>query len=179
MSRAIRTEIEETINVGWLMKTELRFDELKEEKTRLLEENKIIVLATSLNNRVTARAVRYASEGLTIIFATLTNLKKVAQIKANPKVALCLNNASIEGTAETFSQQEEEGKNLAEIIKKKHPGYLEWWYARTPPEQVVIVKVTPSLIISYVTKCETPFMEYLDLQNKKAYQTTIWEKQEY
>jgi general stress protein 26 len=160
------------------MKTELKFDELKEEKVRLLEENKNIILATSLNNRVTARAVRYASEGLIIIFATLTNLKKVAQIKANPKVAFCLNNASIEGTAEILSQQEKEGKRLEEIIKKKHPGYLEWWYARTPPEQVVYVKVTPTLIVSYVYKDETPFMEYLDLQNKTAYQTTIWEEQD-
>ena len=161
------------------MRTKLKFDEFKEEKAMLLEENKIIVIAASLNDRVTARAVRYASEGLTVIFATLANLKKVAQIKTNPKVALCLNNASIEGTAETFSQQEEEGKKLAEIIKKKHPGYLEWWYARTPVEQVVYVKVTSTLIVSYVYKDETPFIEYLDLKNKKAYQTTIWEKQEY
>jgi general stress protein 26 len=160
------------------MKTELKFDDLKEEKIRMLAENQFIVLATSLNNRVTARAVRYASEGLTIVFATLTNLKKVVQIRANSKVALCLNNASIEGTAELFSEQEEEGKRLEKIIKKKHPGYLEWWYARTPPEQEVYVKVTPTLIVSYVFKDETPFLEYLDLPNKKAYQTTIWEKQD-
>jgi len=159
------------------MKTELDFDQVKAEKVRLLEENKDIVLATSLNNRVTARAVRYASEGLTIIFFTLTNLKKVAQIRANPKVALCLKNVSIEGKAELVSQQEEEGKRLAEIIKKKFPGYFEWWYDHTT-EMIVFVKVTPTLIVSYVYKDGKPLLEYLDLQNKTAYQALIWEKQE-
>jgi len=159
------------------MKTELKFDEVKAEKVRLLEQNKDIVLATSQGSRVTARTVRYVSEGLTIIFFTLTNLKKVAQIKANPKVALCLNNASIEGKAEIISQRGEEGKRIAEIIKKKCPNYFEWWHSRTA-ELLVFVKVTPTLIGSYVYKDDKPFLEYLDLQNKTAYQALIWEKQE-
>ena len=70
------------------MRTELNFSELKEEKVRLLEENNDIILATSLSNRVTARAVRYATEGLTIIFGTLTNLKKVAQIRESQSCTL-------------------------------------------------------------------------------------------
>jgi general stress protein 26 len=166
------------------MKTELKFDEVKEEKVKFLEQNKYIVLATSLGSRVTARYVQYASEGLTIIFFTLANLKKVAQIKANPKVALCVSdlthyfrNASIEGTAEIVSLQEEEGKRLAEIMKKKWPGYFEWWYAYSP-ELIVFVKVTPTFIGSYVYKDGKPLLEYLDLQNKTAYQTLIEEKQE-
>jgi len=122
---------------------------------------------------------------LTVIFFTLTNLKKVAQIKANPKVALCvcdqthyLRNASIEGTAELVSPQEEEGKRLAEIMKKKWPGYFEWWYAYAP-ELIVFVKVTPTLIVSYgYTDEKGPALRYLDLQNKTAYQTRIEEKQE-
>jgi len=163
----------------------LKFDEVKEEKVKLLEQNKYIVLATSLGSRVTARYVQYASEGLTIIFFTLTNLKKVVQIKANPKVALCvrdptnyLSNASIEGTAEIVSPQEEEGKRLAGIMKKKWPGYFEWWYAYVP-ELIVFVKVTPTLIVSYaLTDEKKPALKYLDLQNKTAYQTLIEEKQE-
>ena len=70
------------------MKTELKFDEVKEEKAKLLEKNEYAVLASSLSDRVTARTVTYVSEGLTIIFYTLTSLKKFAQIKANSKVAL-------------------------------------------------------------------------------------------
>ena len=161
------------------MKTELKFEEVKEEKVRFLEKNEFAVLATSLNNRVTARTVTYVSEGLTIIFYTLTSLKKFAQIKANSKVALCLDNASIEGTAEIVgNQQEEEYKRLSEIWKKK----FDWfdWFDSNYPELSVFVKVTPTLIESYIQKDNTHAphaLEYLDLQNKRAYITTEWEKE--
>jgi len=56
----IRSARAETKQPTEAMKTELDFDQVKAEKVRLLEENRDIVLATSLNNRVTARAVRCA-----------------------------------------------------------------------------------------------------------------------
>ena len=161
------------------MKTELKFDEVKEEKVRFLGQNEFAVLATSLNNRVTARTVTIVSEGLTIIFYTLTSLKKFTQIKANSKVALCVDNASIEGTAEIVgNQQEEEYKRLSEIWKKK----FDWfdWFDSNYPELSVFVKVTPTLIESYIQKDNTHAphaLEYLDLQNKRAYITTEWEKE--
>jgi len=160
------------------MKTDLKFDEVKEEKVRFLEQNEYAVLATSQNNRVTARTVTYVSEGLTIIFYTLTSTKKFAQIKANSKVALCLNNVSIEGTAEIVgNQQDEEYKRLLEIFKKK----FEWfdWFDSNYPELSVFIKVTPTLIESYMEKENTPALEYLDLHNNRAYITIQWEKQEY
>ena len=161
------------------MKTELKFEEVKEEKVRFLGQNEFAVLATSLNNRVTARTVTIVSEGLTIIFYTLTSLKKFTQIKANSKVALCVDNASIEGTAEIVgNQQEEEYKRLSEIWKKK----FDWfdWFDSNYPELSVFVKVTPTLIESYIQKDNTHAphaLEYLDLQNKRAYITTEWEKE--
>ena len=160
------------------MKTELEFDEVKEEKVRFLEQNEHVVLATSLNNRVTARTVTYISEGLTIIFYTLTSLKKFAQIKANPKVALCLDNASIEGIAEILGNpRKEENKRLLEIFKKKFGEDWFDWFDSNYPELSVFVKVTPTLIKSYVHKDNTPALEYLDLHNKRAYITTEWEKE--
>lgn len=160
------------------MKTELKFDQIKEKKVRLLEKNEYAVLATSLNDRVTARTVTYISEGLTIIFYTLTSLKKFAQIKANSKVALCLDIVSIEGTAEIVgNQQEEEYKRLLEIWKKKFGEDWFDWFNSNYPELSVFVKVTPTLIKSYVHKDKTPALEYLDLHNKRAYITTEWEKE--
>jgi hypothetical protein len=50
-------------------------------------------------------------------------------------------------------------------------------FARTP-DLIVFVKVTPTLMVSWVNKDNEPFMEYLDLQNKRAYLTIPWEKQE-
>ena len=160
------------------MKTELKFDEVKEEKIRFLEQNDRIVLATSLNNRVTVRTVNYASEGLTIIFGSWTHLKKIAQIRANAKVALCRDNVSIEGIAEMVgSPQDEENKRFVGIYKKKLPGLFESWFAHF--SGTVFVKVTPTLIVSFVSKDNKPFLEYLDLENKRAYLTRPEEKQEY
>jgi hypothetical protein len=63
-------------------------------------------------------------------------------------------------------------------MKKKWPGYFEWWYAYAP-ELIVFVKVTPTFIVSYgYTDEKGPALRYLDLQNKTAYQTRIEEKQE-
>ena len=157
------------------MKAELKFEKVKEKKVKFLEKNEYVVLATSLGNRVTARTVTYVSEGLNIIFYTLANLKKFTQIKANSKVALCLDNASIEGTAEIVQKsQKEEYKRLLEIFKKLD--WFDWWLVHYP-EQSVFVKVTPTLIKSYVYKDDTPALEYLDLHNKRAYITTEWEKE--
>lgn len=168
-----------------VMKTELKFDEVKEEKIKLLEQYDRIVLATSLNNRVTARTVSYASEGLTIIFASWTHLKKIAQIRANAKVALCLDKAgacavNIERIAEIVgSPQNEENKRLIEIYKKKLPAVFDFYFAHFPEEKYVFVKVTPSLIVTWVTKDDNGFLEHLDLENKRAYLRTYFEKQEH
>lgn len=160
------------------MRIELKFDEVKEEKIRFLEQNESIVLATSLNNRVTARTVSYASEGLTIIFFTFATLKKLAQIKANRKVALCIDNMSIEGIARIVgSPQKERNQRFVEIYKKKLPGTFERWFSLIP-ESIVFVTVTPTLIVSWVTKDDKHFLEYLDLKGKRAYLTIPWEKQE-
>ena len=160
------------------MKTELKFEERKEEKVRFLGQNEFAVLATSLNNRVTARTVTIVSEGLTIVFYTLTSCKKFAQIKANSKVALCLDNASIEGIAEILgSPHKEENKRLLEIFNKKYGEDWFDWFDSNYPELSVFVKVTPTLIKSYVHKDNTPALEYLDLHNKRAYITTEWEKE--
>jgi nitroimidazol reductase NimA-like FMN-containing flavoprotein (pyridoxamine 5'-phosphate oxidase superfamily) len=160
------------------MNKSLNFDEVKEEKVKFLEQNNTIVLATSQKNTVTARTVNYASEGLTIIIFTADYLKKIAQIKANSKVALCLNNVTIEGTAEIVgSSQKEEYKRLVEIHKKKNPNEIEWWSAHYP-KGLVFVKVTPTLIESYVSKDNKPALEYLDLHKKRAYLTIPWEEQE-
>ena len=46
------------------LKKELDYDRIREEKIRFLENHHAIVLATSYNDRVTARTVTYASKGL-------------------------------------------------------------------------------------------------------------------
>ena len=82
------------------LKKELDYDRIREEKIRFLENHHAIVLATSYNDRVTARTVTYASKGLEIYFMSWSHHKKCVQIRGNPKVALVKDNVNIEGLAE-------------------------------------------------------------------------------
>jgi general stress protein 26 len=59
-----------------------------------------MVLATSHNDRVLARNVLVASDGLDLYFFTWKHSRKCMQIQKNPKVALCKDKVQIEGVAE-------------------------------------------------------------------------------
>ena len=50
------------------LKMELDFEKVREEKIRFLDSHHVIVLATSFDDRVTARTVTYASKGLEVYF---------------------------------------------------------------------------------------------------------------
>lgn len=82
------------------LKKELDYDRVREEKIKFLENHHAIVLATSYNNRVTARTVTCASKRLEIYFMSWGHHKKCVQIIGNPKVALVKHNVNIEVIAE-------------------------------------------------------------------------------
>ena len=150
-----------------ILKMDLSFDKVKEEKSKFLESHHVIVLATSCDNRVTARTVTYATKGLEIYFMSWDHHKKILQIKENPKVALCKDNISIEGVAEILGNPLDERNNeYAEIYKEKLPRDFTG-FANLPG--MVMVKVTPTLIVSWVRRHNRFFLEYLDLKNKRAY----------
>ena len=72
---------------------------LEQEIIRLLDDHKILILATSANDRVTARSMSCVNIGLNIYFQTDKRFIKFDQIKQNPQVALCAGNVQIEGMA--------------------------------------------------------------------------------
>lgn len=72
----------------------------KKEIYEFLKSKKHIVLATSFNNRVTARTISYVIINDKIIFQTDSTFIKSEQIRLNNKVALCIDNIQIEGIAE-------------------------------------------------------------------------------
>lgn len=146
---------------------ELDFEKLKEEKTRFLESHHTIVLATSHNGKVTARTVTYATEGLDFYFMSWDHHEKILQIKENVQVALARDNMSVQGTAEIMGKpSDEKSKKGAEVTKRKHPKEFEA-FCRTPG--MVMVKVRPTYIKSWVRIDNTFFVEHLDLENNKAY----------
>ena len=79
---------------------ELDFENEIKEIIAFVEKNRNVTLATSLENRVTARTVQYINEGLDMYFTSWEFNKKIQQIKGNPNVALNLNHIQIEGVAE-------------------------------------------------------------------------------
>jgi len=101
-------------------KEKLDFEQVRDEKVRFLENHRWMVLATSYNDRVTARTVDYASDGLDIYFLSWQHHTKCAQIKGNPRVASCIDNVQIEGKAEILgSPLDEKNKEYAEYLPQQ------------------------------------------------------------
>jgi uncharacterized pyridoxamine 5'-phosphate oxidase family protein len=75
------------------------YETLREEVLRFLDEHKVLFLATSADDRVTARAMSCVHVGLEIYFQTSNKSVKFTQLVKNPKVALCAANIAIEGVA--------------------------------------------------------------------------------
>ena len=69
------------------LKRELDYDRVREERIKFLDSHHVIVLATSFDDRVTARTVAYASKGLEVYFMSWSHHKKCVQTRGNPKVA--------------------------------------------------------------------------------------------
>lgn len=148
-------------------KTELDFDRIREEKVKFLESHHTIVMATSHNNRVTARTVTYATEGLDFYIMSWGHHEKILQIKENSNVALARDNISIQGVAEILGKPlAEKSRKGAEVTKKKHLKEFEI-FCRIPG--MIMVKVTPKYIKSWVRIDNKFFIEHLDLKNRQAY----------
>jgi len=149
------------------LKMELDFQKVREEKIRFLDSHHVIVLATSFDDRVTARTVTYASKGLEVYFLSWGHHKKCVQIRGNPRVALCRDNLTMEGSAEILGNPlDEKNKEYAEIYRNKLPRDFEG-FARIPG--FAIVKVTPTFVVSWVRIENRFFLEHLDLENKRAF----------
>jgi general stress protein 26 len=149
------------------LKRELDFAKVREQKVKFLEGHRVIVLATSRYNRVTARTVTYTTRGSNIYFMSWDHHKKVVQMRENPKVALCRDNVNIEGVAEILGTPlDEKNKECAEIYKKKLPRDFAGFAAKPG---MVMVRVTSTFIVSMVRINDRLYLEHLDLRNKVAY----------
>jgi hypothetical protein len=100
------------------MGKELDYEREKDRVLRFLEGKHAITLATSLEDRVTARTVSFANDGLAILFMSWAHHSKCVQIRGNPCVALCRHNVQIEGVAEILgSPLDERNKRYADILE--------------------------------------------------------------
>jgi general stress protein 26 len=121
------------------------FDELSNEIIQILEKEQLIVLATSSDNKVTARTMCHVNDGLDIYFGTSNNSTKYEQISNNPEVAFVVGNMQIEAVA-TICGHPSKNPEYTKIYNAKFP-HLAGLYP--PREDDVVIKCIPTKITLY------------------------------
>ena len=145
---------------------EINYDILKDEAIQFLGVQKFLVLATSSDDRVTARTMGYVNKGLTIYFQTDRNFLKVKQIERNSNVALCGTNVQIEGTAKIRNHPlDPSNKEFIELFKKKHTLAFNT-YSHLKNE--IVIEVDPKLITFWKYIDDKPLREFLYIRETKA-----------
>ncbi|WP_176718866.1 pyridoxamine 5'-phosphate oxidase family protein [Caloranaerobacter ferrireducens] len=145
----------------------VEFDALKREFIDLVKIKKFMVLATSKDNRATARSVSCVVIDSKIYFQTDKTFLKYEQIKSNPNVALCADNFQIEGYAKIKGHPfVEENRNFIEVFKKVHNGSFN---AYSHMENEVVIEVEPKFVTAWKYENGKPFREFLDFRNGRAY----------
>ena len=147
---------------------DLNFEEKKQEFAAFLEskENAIMVLATSHNDRVLARNVLISNQGLDLYFFTWGHSRKCAQIRANPRVALCRDGVQIEGSAEILGDLiAENTREYTDVMRKRFPEAIARWERRPG---MVIVRVRPTCVV-FAGSSDEPSLEFLDLARETAH----------
>ena len=104
------------------------------------------ILATSKDDRVTARRMRLLSDGLTLYGWTNRYTRKSEQIMANPKVSVVVEYIQIDGVGSVKGHPTDEPEFL-EIIRKKLPHRYESLLKRwRPKSDRVVIKIMPKRI---------------------------------
>ncbi len=157
------------------MREEPEFEVIKNEILTVFAENKGMILATSLDDRVTARHVSYVNDDLDIYFTSWNHNKKVVQMKSNPNVAICLNNIQIEGKAEVLSSVfEEKYKRIADLFRTKFSAI--WLDRFSHIKELILVKVAPEKIVKFETIHKRFQLQNIDPKSRKVYQMRLEDK---
>jgi len=145
---------------------EISYEALQREILDILSEHKVWVLATADQRRVSARSMSIVNDGLHLYFQTDRDLLKCTQIEKNPRVALCRDNVSMEGSAEIKgSWQEFNCPAVLTLYQASHQGSFDT-YGNMPGEVVIEVKL--SLVTLWKYAGRKPYREFLYVTDKKA-----------
>ena len=154
-----------------MVSQDLDFLELKESIITFLEEKSTIILATSSNDRVTARSISFVNKGLEIFFVTWTHHTKSVQIRENANVALCISNLQVEGKATIRGPPfDPNNKEYLDLYKKKHLRYYNK-FAKQP--ETIIITIEPTLIVKLVNIKGDFYRDHLDIAKNNAYRLRI------
>jgi general stress protein 26 len=158
------------------MREEPDFDKFRSDIVTLLDTHRDIVLATSVDNRVTARTVSFANKELDIYFLSWEHNKKIMHLKSNPNIALCLKNLQIEGIAEVLGNAfEEKFNDIADLFRIKFSP--RWYDTFSHIKEMVLVKIIPKKITKFENINRRFHLQNVDLENEKVYQMRIEDKE--
>ena len=142
------------------------YSKMKAKVISILERRQSIVLATSFNNKVTARTISHVNEGLTIFFQSSGGSEKAQQMLHNPNVAIAVSNIQMEAVVEDCGHPcDPNNKNIIEKYKNKYPAYFEK-YSNLPDE--ILFKVVPTKIKLYSYTDNKPNIVVMDIINARV-----------
>jgi len=144
----------------------INYNELKKEIESFLMKNKTLILATSANDRVSARMIEFVNIGFTLIFETDKRSGKYKQIMKNPNVAICAKNVQIEGIATIGKHpMDTSNKKFIELYKMDHPHAYQLY---SHLENSVVITVNPRIITLWKNIDGKPFQDFLFIDEKRA-----------
>lgn len=134
-----------------------------------LSEYKLMVLSTSLDNKVSSRMMSIVMFDGKFYFQTDKTLRKYEQLCGNEHVALCIDNIQIEGTCKELGSPSDVPK-FCELFEKYYKGSYDS-YSMLPDERVF--EITPTFIEQWIYENGNPFVETFDFSThsyeRKAY----------
>ena len=125
-----------------------------------------LVLATSLNNKVSARTMSFVILEGSLYFQTDKGMRKYQDIKGNPNVALCFSNIQLEGICEEIGRPIEH-EDFCRLFQQHFPSSFEA-YSQLPNERLFVVRPTFIQRWSYING--SPMIERLYLHEKQYHE---------
>jgi len=150
---------------------EFNFEEIINEKYKMLEDVTEMVLSTCSENRVTSRVVSTACYGSKVIFLSWGHHTKCTQMRINPRVALCYNNFQIEGIASIMGRvTDKNNANYAQLYQAKQSKYFDI-FSRFEGMQIIEIEIQS---ISYFGfEGMSFYVDRINLINKIAYREDL------
>lgn len=122
---------------------------------------KPMVLSTCADGRVTSRMMSVVQMDGVFYFQTDRTFRKYAQLRANPRAALCIDNIQIEGVCEELGHPKA-CPGFSEAYRECFPGSYER-YSHLDNERVFALR--PAFIERWVYRDGKPFVETFDVEH--------------
>jgi len=128
------------------------------------------VLATSENNHVTSRRMRFIPDGLKLYGWTTRFTRKHKQILANPMVSVCVGFLQVDGVASMKNHPMDE-PDFLKLYKAKLPEAYERSVSDWREADQEVIEVVPTRIALYYIQGDEfgPYLDVLNVAKGKAY----------